>query len=116
MRAHVLLCMLAYHVEWHLRRALAPMLFQDDAKAAGEKRRKSVVDPARRSRRAEKKAATKRTADGTPVHSLRSLIDHLATLTRNRIQPKTPGLPAFDLLAKPTAEQARALRLLGVSL
>lgn len=115
-RAHVLLCMLAYHVEWHLRRALAPMLFQDDAKAAGEKRRKSVVDPARRSRRAEKKAATKRTADGTPVHSLRSLIDHLATLTRNRIQPKTPGLPAFDLLAKPTAEQARALRLLGVSL
>jgi hypothetical protein len=115
-RAHVFLCMLAYHVEWHLRRTLAPMLFQDDAKADGEKRRESVVDPARRSRRADKKASTKRTVDGTPVHTLRSLLDYLATLTRNRIQPKTPGLPAFDMLAKPTTEQARALQLLGVNL
>jgi len=115
-RAHVLLCMLAYYVEWHMRRSLAPMLFQDDAKADGARRRKSVVAPAKRSKRAERKAATKRTADGAPAHSLRSLLVHLATLTMNRIQPKARNVPAFDMPAKPTAEQARAFKLLGVAL
>lgn len=115
-RAHVLICMLAYYVEWHMRRALAPMLFQDDAKADGARRRKNIVAPARRSKRADRKAATKRTPDGTPAHSFRSLLDHLATLTRNRIQPKDVRVPAFDMLAKPTPEQARAFQLLGIKL
>jgi hypothetical protein len=115
-RAHVLICMLAYYVEWHMRRALAPMLFQDDAKVDGARRRKNIVAPAKRSLRADRKALTKRTADGTPAHSFRSLLAHLATLTRNRIQPKAPGAPAFDMLARPTLEQLRAFKLLGIDL
>lgn len=113
-RAHVLICMLAYYVEWQMRQKLAPMLFQDDAKADGARRRKSVVAPAKRSKHADQKAARKRTADGHPVFSLRSLLSHLATLTANRIQPKARAVPAFDVLAKPTPAQARAFDLLNV--
>jgi len=114
-RAHVLICMLSYYVEWHMRRALAPMLFQDDAKPDGERRRKSIVAPAKRSKRAERKAATKRTADGEPVHSFSTLLGHLATLTLNQVQPKAKGVPAFNMLARPTKVQARAFELLGVA-
>ncbi len=114
-RAHVFLCMLAYYVEWHMRRALAPMLFDDDDKAAGEAERRSVVAPAQRSPRAKAKALTKRTDDGAPVHSFRTLLDDLATLTKNRVQPKAPGVPAFDMLTTPTSLQRRAFDLLGVS-
>jgi hypothetical protein len=114
-RAHVWLCTLAYYVEWHMRRALQPMLFDDDDRAAGEARRRSVVAPARRSPRAEAKAATKRTPDGLPVHSFRTLVADLATLTKNRVQPKAPGSLAFEMLATPTTLQQRAFELLGVS-
>ena len=71
-RAHVLLCMLAYYLEWHMRSALAPVLFDDHDRAAGEQQRSSVVQPAQRSPAAQKKAASKRTADDLPVHSFRS--------------------------------------------
>jgi len=114
-RAHVFLCLLAYYVEWHMRRALAPMLFEDDDPAAGEARRRSVVAPAQRSPRAKAKALTKRTGAGAPVHSFPTLLADLATLTRNRVQPKAPGLPAFEMLATPTPLQQRAFELLGVS-
>ncbi len=114
-RAHVFLCMLAYYVEWHMRRALAPMLFDDDDPAAGEALRRSVVAPAQRSPRAKAKALTKRTAEGTPVHSFQTLLADLATLTQNRVQPKAPGTPAFEMLATPTPLQQRAFELLGVS-
>lgn len=115
-RAHVLLCMLAYYVEWHMRRDLAPMLFDDDDKAAGEARRTSVVAPAKRSMRAEQKARTKRTEDGTPVHSFQTLLRDLATVTKNRIQPKIPDAPCFDMTTTPTPLQSKALGLLGASL
>src|SRR5712691_11901991 len=98
-RAHVWLCTLAYYVEWHMRQALQSILFDDDDPAAGEARRRSIVAPARRSPRAEVKAATKRTDDGLPVHSFRTLVADLATLTKNRVQPKAPGSPTFELLA-----------------
>ena len=88
-RPLVFLCMLAYHVEWHMRRALAPMLFDDDA-AAAEAGRSSPVAPAQRSKAARAKAGRKRTPDGLPVHSLRSLLGDLATLTRNRVRPAVP--------------------------
>ena len=114
-RAHVWLCMLAYYVEWHMRQALRPLLFDDDDRAAGEARRRSVVAPARRSPRAEAKATTKRTADGLPVHSFRTLLADLATLTKNRVQPTAPGSPTFEMLATPTTLQQRAFALLGVS-
>jgi hypothetical protein len=115
-RAHVLLCMLAYYVEWHMRQALAPILFDDDDRQAGEARRDSVVAPARRSKRADSKAVTKRTDTDEPVHSFKSLLRDLATIAKNRIQPKTPEAPAFDIITKPTSFQQHALDLLGVQL
>ena len=76
-RAHVLLCMLAYYVEWHMRRALTPLLFDDHDRAAAEQERTSVVAPARRSRAARAKAGRKRTDDDLPVHSFRTLLTDL---------------------------------------
>ena len=113
-RAHVLLCMLAYYVEWHMRNKLAPLLFDDHDKAAAQADRPSVVKPAKRSPAAERKASTKQTAEGTPVHSFQSLLADLATLTINRVQPATKILPAFDKLANPTSLHKRAFALLGL--
>jgi transposase len=114
-RAHVLLCMLAYYVEWHMRQALAPLLFAEDDPAAAARRRGSPVQPATPSESAERKALTKRSADDQPVHHFRGLLDHLATLTKNTIEPQS-GLPAFDQLSVPTPLQRRTLELLAVDL
>lgn len=113
-RAHVLLCMLSYYVEWHMRRALAPILFQDDDRASAEARRDSVVAPARRSESAEQKAKTKHTVTGQTVHSFRSLLRDLATVVKNRIRAKGPDAPPFDMITRPTALQQQAFDLLGV--
>jgi len=113
-RAHVLLCMLAYYVEWHMRRALAPVLFDDADPEAGEALRPSVVAPARRSPEALDKASTKRTDKGQPVHSFQTLLEDLATLAKNRIQPKNGASPPFDVITTPSASQKKALELLQV--
>lgn len=110
-KAHVFLCMLAYYVEWHMRRALAPLLFDDEDHEAAQAQRTSIVAPAQRSTAAQQKAASKQTADGSPVHSFRTLLADLATLTRNRVRM---GERTFDMLATPTAVQERALKLLQV--
>lgn len=116
-RAHLLVCMLAYYVEWHLRRALASLLFDDDNKEDAAKKRRSVVRKAQRSDRALHKIMTKRTVNGDlPVHSLRTLIDDLATVVKNRVRPKTAELPEFDKITQPTPLQQRAFDLLGVKL
>src|SRR5215469_10964464 len=112
-RAHVFLCMLAYYVEWHLRQALAPMLFDDHDRAAGEALRSSPVAKAEPSPAATRKARKKQTDDGQPVHSFRTLLADLATLTRNTVKC---GKAKFALLATPTGIQQRALDLLGVKL
>jgi len=114
-RAHVFLCLLAYYVEWHMRQALKPLLFDDDDKATAEAARPSVVAPAQRSARAKAKAATKRTADGWPVHSFQTLLADLATLTKNQVRPFGPDGATLDILATPTELQRRAFELLGVS-
>lgn len=114
-RAHVFLCMLAYYVEWHMRRDLAPLLFDDEDKEAAENRRKSIVAPSERSEGAEAKARKKRTEDGEPVHSFQTLLRDLGTITKNRVQPKD-GQPAFDLVTRPTKLQSRALAALRVSM
>ncbi len=113
-RAHVFLCMLAYYVEWHMRRAPAPLLFDDHDPAAAEAARASPVAPARVSRAARAEKAGKRTPEGLPVHSFRTLLRDLATLTRNRVRPPVPGAMTADILARPTPLQAEAFRLLGV--
>jgi hypothetical protein len=114
-RAHVFLCMLAYYVEWHMRQAWAPLLFAEDDPQGAAERRGSPVPPAVRSHSAEEKVLTKKTPTGHTVHRFRGLLDHLATLTKNTIQPKG-DLPAFDQLTVPTALQQRAFDLLGVSI
>lgn len=114
-RAHVLLCMLAYYVVWHMRRLLAPILFDDDDKPSADKRRASIVAPARRSPRAESKAATKRTEDAEPVESYQSLLTNLATIVKNRNRPKAEKGPEFEIITTPTPQQQRAFDLLGVS-
>ena len=114
-RAHVLLCMLAYYVEWHLRQALAPMLFDEDDPAAAAAARTSVVAPAQRSPSAQRKAITKLTADDTAVHSFHTLLSDLATLAKNRIVPNTKDSVPFDLITTPTPIQQRAFDLLRVN-
>ena len=111
-RAHVFLCLLAYHLECHLRQALVPLLFDDHDRAAGEARRSSPVAKAEPSPAAKRKAATKRTADGLPAHSFRSLLADLATLTRNTV--RFGRGTTTELLATPTPLQQRALDLLGL--
>ena len=115
-RAHVFLCMLAYYVEWHMRQRLKPLLFDDDDAAAAEAARPSVVAPAAVSESAREKARSKRTADGLPVHSFRTLLGDLATIAKNRVVPKIPGSEPFDTITRPTKVQRRALALLGVRL
>src|SRR5580704_1767413 len=115
-RAHILLCVLAYYVEWHMRQLLAPILFDDDDKPQVQAARASIVAPAQRSAAAKLKAFTKQTADGIKVHSFQSLIGDLATIVKNRIQPTDRNIPVFDMLTQPTTIQQRALDLLGVTL
>ena len=110
-KAHVLLCMLAYYVEWHMRRALVPLLFDDEDRDGAQALRASIVAPAQRSKSAQKKAASKQTADGLPAHSFQTLLADLATLTRNRV---SMAGQSFDMLATPTPGQERALQLLQV--
>ena len=109
-RAHVFICMLAAYLVWHLRKAWAPLTFTDEDRPDPI----DPVAPAKRSTAAERKASTRADADGEPVRSFRSLLDHLATLTRNDIRygtdPNTPTIPA---LATPTTIQRRAFELLG---
>jgi transposase len=114
-RAHILLCVLAYYVEWHMRQLLAPILFDDDDKPQAQAARASIVAPAQRSTAAKLKALTKQTADGINVHSFQTLLGDLATIVKNRIQPNDKNIAAFDMLTHPTATQQRALDLLGVS-
>ena len=115
-RAHILLCMLAYYVEWHMRQSLAPMLFDDHDKPQAQAARTSIVAPARRSDAARRKAATRETDEGLKVHSFQTLLRDLATIVKNRIRPKDEKIPAFDMLTTPTRLQQQAFDLLGVTL
>jgi hypothetical protein len=111
-RAHVFLCMLAYYVQWHLERAWAALLFRDEDRPELP----DPVAPAVRSEAAIAKASTQRLPDGSPVHSFRTLLAELATLTRNLVVP--PGAPeeaAFEKITTPTPLQSRALGLLGLT-
>jgi transposase len=115
-RAHVFLCMLAYYLEWHMRRKLAPLLFDDTDKDAAEAARESVVARAQRSPAAIRKQTTGITPDRTPVHSFRTLLADLATLARNTIVTAVaPNLP-LTVFTRPTTIQQRAFELLEVAL
>ena len=114
-RAHMFLRMLSYYISWHMKQALAPILFVDNDKPAAAAKRANPVAPAQRSNDALAKAAPKRTPDdNTPVHSFTSLLADLATLCANHIQP-AHDIPAFTMTTTPTPLQQRAFQLLDVS-
>ncbi len=113
-RGHVFLCMLAYYVEWHLRRRLAALLFEDADREAARQRWKSPVEPVRVSVSAEAKADSKQTPDGLPVQSLATLLEHLKILTLNFVTLPADESNEFPLVARASPLQARALELLGV--
>jgi hypothetical protein len=114
-RAHVFVCMLAYYLEWHMRQRLAPMLYDDTDKDAGEAQRSSIVAKAERSPAAVTKQTTGRTEDGLPVHSFRTLLADLATLTQNTLVTAIAPEQPFTLTARPTPIQQKARDLLGLS-
>jgi transposase len=109
-RGHILLCMLAYYVEWHLRQAWRPLMFADEDQEA--KLTRDPVARAGRSAAAEQKARTHRIEDGAPAHSFATLINELSSIVRNRCTAKGSTVP-FDLLTTPNATQRRALDLAG---
>ena len=113
-RAHVFLCMLACHVEWHMRERLKPMLFDDDDRTAAASERASIVAPAQPSPAALRKRASKLTANGGPVHSFHTLLRDLATCTLNQMTTTLNAAYSFTLVATPTPIQAQAFSLLAV--
>ena len=114
-RAHVFLQMLAYYLEWHMRQRLAPMLYDDTDKPAAEALRSSVVAKAERSPAAVTKQTTGRTEDGFPVHSFRSLLGDLATLTRNTLVTALDPEHPFTVTARRAPLQLKAHDLRGLS-
>ena len=111
-RAHILLCTLAYYIEWHMRKAWAPLLFDDEELEAERKTRDPVL-PAKPSASSKSKKMERFNAEGYPVHSFETLLEELATCCRNRCSMKSsPSGATFDQLTQRTALQQRALELL----
>src|SRR5438132_2446837 len=113
-RAHVFLCMLAYHVEWHLRQALARLLFHDTDLAVARAERSSPVAKTEPSQTVKAKKATKRSADGQRVMSFADLIAHLGTLVRNTMRVPSRPKHRFTLYSSPTTLQETAFKLLDL--
>ena len=114
-RAHVLLCMLAYHVEHHMRARLAPMLYDETDHEAAAALRASIVAKAERSEAARRKQTTGLTDDGLPVHSFQSLLADLATYARIQATTALNDKYVFTLHTRPTPIQQRAFELLAVN-
>ena len=113
-RAHVFLCMLAYHVEWHLRDALAPLLFHDTDLTSARAERPSPVAKTEPSESVKAKKATKRSADGQPVMGFANLIAHLGTFSRNTMRVPARPKHRFTLHSKPTSLQEAAFNILDL--
>jgi len=113
-RAHIFLCILAYYVESHMRKALAPLLF-DDEQIDERRKRRDPVKPAKPSASAKTKKTARLTPDGLQIHSFQTLLAELATRSPNRCRIKSdPTGPTFYQPTEPTPLQKRALRLLGL--
>ena len=113
-RAHVFLCMLAFYVYKHMEKRLAPILFTDHDPEGAQARRTSIVAPATRSEAAEQKVRRKTDDEGRPLHSFRSLLKDLATLTKNTVRVADTPV-TFEQYAQPTELQQRAFDRLQVS-
>jgi transposase len=113
-RAHVFLCMLAYYVEWHMRQALKPMLHDDEERAVQHEANPNPVAPTARSAKAQNKDHTHYCEDGLPVHSLRTLLKDLATLTYNVASSPLNSKAKIILITQPTPLQEKAFSLLDI--
>ena len=114
-RAHVLLCMLAYYVERHMRARLAPMLYDETDHEAAAAMRASIVAKTERSEAARRKQTTGLTDDGLPVHSFQSLLADLATYARIQATTALNDKYVFKLHTRPTPIQQRAFELLALN-
>ncbi len=114
-KAHVFLCMLAYYVEWHLRRDLAPLLFGEGDSRLADAQRRSPVEPARPSAPTKAKRGRKRTEDGFMVHNFRDLLRDLASLSLCTCQATGSKLPPFKRYTQPSPYQKRAFDLLQLT-
>ncbi len=112
-RAHVFLCMLAYYVEWHMREAWAPLLFQDE-ELSQQRQQRDPVAPAQPSPSARRKKSTRHSSEGLTLHSFKTLLAELAKRCRNTCRVKTDPLSRFTTLTDLTPLQTRALHLLGL--
>jgi hypothetical protein len=110
-KAHLLICMLARYLVWHLRKAWAPLMFTDENPPA----RDNPVSPAQRSTDADAKAARKQDTNGSPMHSFTSLLEHLKTLTRDKIRHQDTDIE-IDKLTDPTPQQRRAFDLIKATI
>ncbi len=108
-KAHVLICMLASYLTWHLRQAWAPLTFTDENPPLQD----NPVTPARRSTHAQAKASCQHDQAGRPYRSFRGLLEHLATLTRNQVR-FAAATATVPMLAEPTVGQRQAFDLIGV--
>jgi transposase len=113
-RAHIFLCLLAYYVRWHMQKAWAPLLYEDEQLPANRLQR-DPVQPARPSTSARRKKALRKTDDGLPLHSFDTLLAALQTRCRNRCRAKSlPQSPTFSQITAPNPLQQRALELLQI--
>ena len=115
-RAHILLCMLAYYVEWHMREAWRPLLFCDEDQQKKKKKKKirDPIAPAKRSIEAEKKVFSKRLEDGSQVNSFQTLLKSLSQIVRNecRVRSIDGDAPTFEIVTTPSSKQPQAYDLL----
>ena len=109
-RAHLLICMLAYYVEHHMRQRLEPLLFDDP----DGPERDDIVARARPSAAAKKKKAAKLSEDGHPLRSLRDLLERLSAVSRMEVRPRIPGAKPFVITSRPEPDQQKAFELLGL--
>ncbi|MGH9668974.1 MAG: IS1634 family transposase [Terriglobales bacterium] len=112
-RAHIFLCMLAYYVEWHMREAWAPLLFQDE-ELSRQRPQRDPVAPAQPSPSARRKKSTRQSSEGLALHSFKTLLTELARRCRNTCRVKTDPHSSFTMVTDSTPLQARALQLLGL--
>ncbi|MDL2275538.1 hypothetical protein LJC22_05390 [Desulfosarcina sp. OttesenSCG-928-G10] len=113
-KGHALLCMLAYYVEWHLRKKLAPLLFDETDPEAAEVLRENPVVKAKRSPSAKAKESRKRTPDDLPVLSFKGLLKHLAAYTWIQAASRSAKRHSFVMYAQPSPLQEKAFELLGI--
>lgn len=113
-KAHIFICMLAYYVEWHMRKKLAPLLF-DDEQLDEDRKVRDPVAPAKPSASAKKKKTVRKTKDSFPIHSFDTLLIELATLSRNRCKIKSsPDSPWFYQDTELTPLQKKTFQLLDL--